>query len=860
MTKGNNSKSKTKSKKKGATRKTASKTSTTQKNDLRRATRRGDSLDSTVKNNIIGLILFAFGLFLIFSLQTTASGIIGEKIGEFLKGMFGFVAFLLPYLMIVYAILIFTKIASRITPRVVVSLVVLFFMINILNALRFVDSNSGFYSVQLVYRNGIDLKGGGVVGDYLATLLVKGIGVYGTYIGVILIIIICLLISLNSPLAKLLEVRKERNERLQALRQERIKEERRVRMQLDEERLRAALEREYVPRSEITKGGFFDTTPSREKSPPLNVGSDEEKEKIPLSFLKKSPKDIFKEKKSENNEDDIEAKVNNEKPISKFDEGQTKKQEKFLEGEEPVGEIKGPKETKKIGKTNKVAADGMEEMNLEMEQVKQFQNYKAPPLNLLAKSDIVRKEGLSDLAKERALLLERTLNSFGVETTILDVTEGPTITRYEVQPAVGVKVSSILRLQDDLALNLKAKGLRIVPHIPGKAAIGIEIENGTRELVTLGDILNTKAFQRNESDIAFAVGRDIEGKPVVEDLKKMPHLLIAGATGAGKSVCINVIISSLLYKSSPEEVRLVLIDPKMVELGNYNGIPHLLIPVVTDPKKAASALNWAVGEMTERYNKFAESGTKNITTYNEKMRKNNENDKVLPKIVIVIDELADLMMVASSVVESAICRLAQMARAAGMHLIVATQRPSVDVITGLIKANVPSRIAFAVSSQIDSRTIIDMTGAEKLVGNGDMLFKPADKDKPIRIQCPFVSEKEVNDIIHYIINNNKDEVEYEEEVIEKIENGDVGGAVDSRESQADELLEDAALVVISAGQASVSMLQRRFRIGYNRAARLIDELEELNVIGPSEGSKPRQVLINQMEWEEMKVPSEGEEE
>ncbi len=838
--------SKPKGKKKTTIKKTTPKTSSVPKNRSRKKGE-GEALNSTVKNNIIGLVLFAFGLFLIFALQTTASGIIGERIGELLKGLFGFVAFLLPYLMIVYAILIFTKIASRISTRVVISLIILFLMINILNAMQFVDANSGFYSLQLVYKNGIDLEGAGVVGDYLATLLVKGIGVYGTFIAVILIIIICLLISLNSPLARLLEARKERRERLYELRKEREEEERLERRRQDEEKIRASLERQYTQKKETTTVDYFDKLQPREKTSPIREESEVEKVDIPLSFLKKKPEDILKKEEVLRKTDDENI---TEQPISKFDAENERKQQELSKKEDEDLPVK---EAKKIGKKNKIKVEEIEDM--EMEQVKQFHNYKAPSLELLAMSNQVRKNGLSDLAKERALLLERTLNSFGVETTILDVTEGPTITRYEVQPAVGVKVSSIVRLQDDLALNLKAKGLRIVPHIPGKAAIGIEIENGTRELVTLGDILNTKAFQKNDSDIAFAVGRDIEGHPVIADLKNMPHLLIAGATGAGKSVCINVIISSLLYKSSPEEVRLVLIDPKMVELGNYNGIPHLLIPVVTDPKKAASALNWAVGEMTDRYKKFAESGTKNITTYNEKMRKNNEEENVLPKIVIVIDELADLMMVASSVVESAICRLAQMARAAGMHLIVATQRPSVDVITGLIKANVPSRIAFAVSSQIDSRTIIDMTGAEKLVGNGDMLFKPADKDKPIRIQCPFVSEKEVNDIIHYIINNNKDEVEYEEEVIEKIEKGDIGVA-DSAESQSDELLEDAALVVITAGQASVSMLQRRFRIGYNRAARLIDELEELSVIGPSEGSKPRQVLINQMEWEELKENSD----
>lgn len=457
-----------------------------------------------------------------------------------------------------------------------------------------------------------------------------------------------------------------------------------------------------------------------------------------------------------------------------------------------------------------------------------------------------KKESSENLSA-KAHLLEETLKSFGVDAKVVNVISGPSVTRYEIQPQIGVKVQSITRLTDDIALNMRARSIRIEAPIPGKAAVGIEIENEARQSVTAREILGSKTFRDHKSKLAFSVGRDIGGNPVVADLGKMPHLLIAGATGSGKSVCINTIIASILYKARPEEVKMILIDPKMVELGNYNGIPHLLIPVVTDANKAASALNWAVAEMTDRYKKFAATGVRDIGAYNQKMKAEMKKEEILSQIVIIIDELSDLMMVASNQVEDAICRLAQLARAAGLHLIVATQRPSVDVITGLIKANIPSRIAFMVSSQIDSRTIIDMPGAEKLVGNGDMLFKPQDLNKPKRIQGPFISDDEVLALINYV-KSQVDETQYDDEVIEKIEKGrDFSG-----EEEGDELLMDAVGVVLNAGKASVSMLQRRFRIGYNRAARILDIMESRGIVGPQDGSRPRQVLITEDEYESMR--------
>ena len=424
----------------------------------------------------------------------------------------------------------------------------------------------------------------------------------------------------------------------------------------------------------------------------------------------------------------------------------------------------------------------------------------------------------------------------------MNVTQGSSVTRYEVQPAVGVKVSSITKLADDIALNLRAKSIRIEAPIPGKAAVGIEVENEKPDMVSIRELIDSKEFRNAASKISFAVGKDISGRNVIANLKEMPHLLIAGATGSGKSVCINTIITSLLYKALPDEVKLILIDPKVVELGNYNGIPHLLVPVVTDPKKAAAALNWAVNEMTQRYKFFAEESVKDLDSYNELMRANQEPDKVLPKIVIIIDELADLMMVAPSQVEESICRLAQLARAAGMHLIVATQRPSVDVVTGLIKANIPSRIAFSVSSQVDSRTILDVGGAEKLLGKGDMLYSPVGENKPLRIQGPYISDSETARIIEFV--KKQGENGYDESVIQTIETPEKSqyGEV------SDELTEDAIAFILKQKKASVSMLQRRFRIGYNRAASIIDEIEARGIISPADGSKPRQVLYTEEEY------------
>lgn len=491
-----------------------------------------------------------------------------------------------------------------------------------------------------------------------------------------------------------------------------------------------------------------------------------------------------------------------------------------------------------------------EEKTVEIEEEK----YQFPPIELLQKG----RSGSTASDKElhdTAMKLQQTLSNFGVRVTVSDVSCGPAVTRYEIQPEQGVKVSRIVSLADDIKLNLAASDIRIEAPIPGKAAVGIEVPNRETSGVCLREIIESRQFAESKSPIAFGVGKDIAGQVVVADIAKMPHVLIAGATGSGKSVCINTIIMSILYRAKPSEVKMVMIDPKVVELSVYNGIPHLMIPVVTDSKKAAGALNWAVAEMDDRYKKFAQAGVRDLKGYNAKVEQikdiEDENKPTkLPQLVIIIDELADLMMVSKNEVEDAIVRLAQLARAAGIHLVIATQRPSVDVITGLIKANVPSRIAFAVSSGVDSRTILDMVGAEKLLGKGDMLFAPAGYPKPARVQGAFVSDNEVGAVVEFLKANCGETGGYHEDVAQKINNPAFA------ESQAfgndyDDYFAEAGRYLIEKGKGSVSILQRVYRIGFNRAARIMDQLEEAGVMGPEEGTKPRKVLMTMEEFEEL---------
>ncbi len=519
------------------------------------------------------------------------------------------------------------------------------------------------------------------------------------------------------------------------------------------------------------------------------------------------------------------------------------------------------KEEKTAPKRRKAAAPAEE---IEMPEIAEGEvnakKYQFPPLRLLTppKGGINKNSAVQ--LRETAAKLQQILKDFGVNVTVTDVSCGPTVTRYELQPDHGVKVSKILALADDIKLNLAVADIRIEAPIPGKAAIGIEVPNKENSTVTLRELLASEEFDNHPSNLAFAVGKDIGGKTVITDIAKMPHLLIAGATGSGKSVCINTLIISLLYKASPDDVKLIMVDPKVVELSTYNGIPHLLIPVVTDPKKAAGALNWAVAEMTKRYQLFAEYQVRNLQGYNEKVKsiemlEDENKPQKLPQIVIIVDELADLMMVAPGDVEDAICRLAQLARAAGIHLIIATQRPSVNVITGLIKANMPSRLAFAVSSGVDSRTILDMNGAEKLLGKGDMLFYPYGYPKPVRIQGAFVSDEEVNAVVNFLKTYNDTAVanaEIEEHLKkQQIQGSSSGkGGIEDSGNGKDPLFVEAGKFIIEKDKASIGMLQRWFKIGFNRAARIMDQLAEAGVVGEEQGTKPREVLMSTEQFEQ----------
>ncbi len=828
----------TKSKKKSTNKTKGSKTAKKGRAQVKKV----DESKKRLYDEVAAALLLAFGAFFAVAMHTHLAGGIGEFISSIVKGLFGIGGYVLPYIIILYGLMIFAKMNRPFKSHKLIYVFLIFLMLILLNSQRFVDTFIYGEDLSYIYEKGVKLENGGVVGMYLTYFINKAVGSTGLYILAIAVIFICLLLTVETPISKAYDNAKERKKIVEAKRAEKAKQKAKER-----------LEKQYKQEQQLEMSSSY----NQNYLPSNNF---EEPRQIPdVLKAKKNKKSIINLLKNDENygisskKDDIQKDENNveEKQISMKPEiintNIDSQSEVALTDDGFVS-----KDKKVIEKNKEKKLE--EELLFKKENAGDNSNYKLPPLNLLNKP--VRKKVTKNENQElmdSAMVLEKTLKSFNVEAKVINVTKGSSVTRYEIQPAIGVKVASIVRLADDIALNLRARSIRIEAPIPGKAAVGIEVENENREMVTIGEIVGSKEFNQNPSKLAFAVGRDIGGKPVIADLAKMPHMLIAGATGSGKSVCINTIIASILYRAKPDEVKLLLIDPKMVELGNYNGIPHLLIPVVTDSAKAAAALNWAVAEMTDRYKKFASNGVRDIKSYNALMQKENKDEEILPQIVIIIDELADLMMVASSQVEDAICRLAQLARAAGMHLIVATQRPSVDVVTGLIKANIPSRIAFMVSSQIDSRTIIDMTGAEKLVGNGDMLYKPQDLDKPLRVQGPFISDDEVHNLITYV-KSQVEETNYNEEVITQVEKGNISKNGGDDE---DELMQEAIEVVVKAGQASVSMLQRRFRIGFNRAARIVEDMEQRGIVGPPDGPRGRAVLMTE---EELMLSKENTEE
>lgn len=828
------------------------------------------------KREIQALIIIALGIFLAIAMFFDITGVVGNALETVFKGCFGLIGYILPVYFLVYGALMLVGRLKVLRPLSAVFFVILILDLCLFNSVRFTTAKAivdPLSDITSYYASGTELASGGIVGMFAALLLVKVIGKAGVYILAAVIALISIIIIRDKPYKDMAKWDQEAEARAEKRKQKR--EDKKLRA-LEKERkaqvMKPAKEEKQLTVDDIKKEEPVRQTPDYSHArKAINKSKLQQNQKNILGLmtdedlvfgngetaydsgygLDGSQKSLIQEPSPDDKVLDLDRNYD-----EKVYDGIKVDWNPFAESEKDKASdvVKTEKKEEKITNTEaRKAKLDKKDFNKTEKPV----TYKYPPINLLKKIKS-KSVDMDDLNSKRRVL-EETLQSFNVDARVIDVVPGPTVTRYEIQPNAGVKVNSIVRLQDDIALNLRAKSIRIEAPIPGKAAVGIEVQNDSVNMVTIREIIESDEFKKASSKISFAVGKDISGRAIVGDLKGMPHLLIAGSTGSGKSVCVNSIITSILYKADPDEVKLVLIDPKVVELGNYNGIPHLLIPVVTDPSKAAAALNWAVAEMDDRYKKFAESGVRDLKSYNEHIMANDEEDeKPLPQIVIIIDELADLMMTAPSQVEESICRIAQKARAAGMHLIVATQRPSVDVITGVIKANIPSRIAFAVSSNADSRVILDMGGAEKLVGKGDMLYAPLGMGKPVRVQGCFISDDEVNGVIDFV-RSQTENTEYAEDVINHIERTD-SPASSSSADDGDELLPECIEFVVGAGQASVSMLQRRFRIGYNRAARIMDMMEERGIVGPQDGSRPRQVLMSQDEFygpEEVTVEEES---
>lgn len=794
------------------------------------------------------LLLSNFGL----------GGFAGEAVSSFLYDLFGYGAYLMPFLL-------FGGVAFTVSNKG--------------NRSAYIKTGAATMLFILIctFLELLVLEGG-MLGNFLAGILTPAIGTAGTYVVVIILMIICMVIITGKSALKGVTERGGQaygRAREDAARRRELHETRRLNRIKEEEKeiekarkaglLDAKAEKKKEEKSEakrkdrLVSGVSFDTTlKDAKKSPDLRELTPEEEPAPTENIREEEPQFVINRATVPDIPDEELLPDSEEIPAPETAKAEPLEEQILVPA--PAEENRGKKT--KMGAAAVADEAAMVSQAVEAAEAKPKKVYKIPPLSLLTRGK--KGGGDSDAhLRETARKLQETLHSFGVNVTITNVSCGPSVTRYEMQPEQGVKVSKIVGLTDDIKLNLAAADIRIEAPIPGKAAVGIEVPNKENAVVNLRDLLESEEFKNSSSKLAFAAGRDIAGKAVVTDIAKMPHLLVAGATGSGKSVCINTLIMSILYKATPDEVKLIMVDPKVVELSVYNGIPHLMIPVVTDPKKAAGALNWAVAEMTKRYQLFAQYNVRDLKGFNEKAeaaekaRHSEEEDipKKMPQIVIIVDELADLMMVAPGEVEEAICRLAQLARAAGIHLVLATQRPSVNVITGLIKANMPSRIAFSVSSGVDSRTIIDMNGAEKLLGKGDMLFYPSGYQKPARVQGAFVSDKEVQNVVEYLKKQNG-EAAYNEEVVTHVNTSAAGvssgGGIagSSEEEERDVHFVEAGKLIIEKEKASIGMLQRAFKIGFNRAARIMDQLCEAGVVGAEEGTKPRKVLMSMEEFEQ----------
>lgn len=787
-----------------------------------------------------GVVITIIFSILLTVLIYTESGYIGIMLSDFFGGMFGIIKYVLPIGSFAVAIKMACKdddgyISSRIFQYslLLIFIAVILSVYQICNGQINIEQNISDI-VKDAYALGANNIGGGALGTIAAVPLFKLLGKVGTIILSIGLALIMFAITFGIDISKIISNWIEAGV-------EKSKEKRESRIVAREE----LDDKEELTRAEIRKEGKRAKTIKENRKAYLEVEDDKNNEVVPEQIKinlngRTIEEDASGRKKFKHAKNDI---------VPLGIENKQKMEPDYIEGN-----LFKKEEEKKEEKVKEV-------LQLEHAVAVEDEHYEYPPVELLSKGTKKAIKGGAKALTDVATRLQKTLYSFGVQAKVENVSVGPAITRYELKPAEGVRVSKIANLADDIALNLAAETIRIEAPIPGKQAVGIEVPNTEKETVHFRDVVESDAFQDSKSKLSVALGKDVAGNMEIADIAKMPHALIAGATGSGKSVCINTIITSIIYKAKPSEVKFVMVDPKVVELSVYNGIPHLLIPVVTDPKKAAGALAWAVQEMDNRYNVFAQKGVRDLKGYNALAEK-EEGTGTLPQIVIIIDELADLMMVAAKEVEDSICRLAQKARAAGMHLIIATQRPSVDVITGIIKANIPSRIAFAVSSQVDSRTILDQVGAEKLLGKGDMLFYPSGAPKPVRVQGAFVSDEEVEKIVSFVKSNGV--ATYNEDILDSIENSnktdkEIADEAAAGDDDTDPLLMDAIDVVVETGQASTSFIQRRFKVGYARAGRIIDQMEERGIISGYQGSKPRQVLMTLERLQELNMGTHEEE-
>lgn len=911
--------SSTKRKTTNTNRSSSNQRKTQTKNSTRRQKTQSEPMDIAIRNEIllIGFLALAIILFLC---NFGVVGKIGDLVSDVMFGIFGLLAYIAPIIIFFAVAFGLSNMGNNIATRKLVAGAALFLLISMICELFSAQlaTTEGYQIKEIYQRCSENHNGGGVIAGSLVYASYQFLGMVGTVLAIIVLGIICFVIvtekSFIGGVTKQGRKVYERSVEDAAYRRERAAirrsemEERRAKEAERRRRKEEEKENEKILRMDKkVTGVMIDTALDKEKEKDnsekirddiheitLNPLDDESHEEQMLyeQEERKPAREAHSYHYIENESDamdevHIEGAVQDEPyPFHPADEPVIHMDGRTMGGQaaeytmdEPAYEPLKPQNSYTTEMGNRMAAtpgrervaavktaskdnvspsaDGQIHPEPDKKIVKP---YKFPPINLLAKGKGKSGSDSGKELRETAARLQQTLQTFGVKVTVTDISQGPSVTRYELQPEQGVKVSKIVGLADDIKLNLAATDIRIEAPIPGKAAVGIEVPNKENTAVAFRDLVESREFKEFPSNLAFAVGKDIGGQTVVTDIAKMPHMLIAGATGSGKSVCINTIIMGILYKAHPDDVKMIMVDPKVVELSVYNGIPHLLIPVVTDPKKAAAALHWGVAEMTERYKKFADLNVRDLKGYNKKVESlqasgDPEAPQKLPQILIIVDELADLMMVSPGEVEESICRLAQLARACGIHLIIATQRPSVDVITGLIKANMPSRVAFAVSSGVDSRTILDMVGAEKLLGKGDMLFYPQGYPKPARIQGAFVSDKEVSDVVDFLKNQAIGNV-YNEDIEEKIKNMDTGagqtgaGGVSEGGSEYDQYFADAGRFIIEKDKASIGMLQRVFKIGFNRAARIMDQLCEAGVVGEEEGTKPRKVLMTAEEFEQ----------